>query len=132
MDKDSYRDNPLLKRAGVKMNFTQEQVEEYYKCSTDVIYFIKNYMKIVNVDKGLIPFEMWDFQEEMITTFHKNRFTITKCPRQVGKCLQKNAYIVVRSKKTGLTRKITIGDFYNEQYELLRKKQGKGTTPTAS
>ena len=94
MDKDSYRDNPLLKRAGVKMNFTQEQVEEYYKCSTDVIYFIKNYMKIVNVDKGLIPFEMWDFQEEMITTFHKNRFTITKCPRQVGKTTSSVGYLL--------------------------------------
>jgi hypothetical protein len=93
-NKDSYRDNSLLKKVGVELNFTQEQVEEYIKCSKDVVYFAKKYMKIVNVDQGLIPFQMYDFQEDMIRTFNENRFVITKCPRQVGKTTTSVAYLL--------------------------------------
>ena len=80
-NKDSYRDNPLLKKAGVKVQFTQEQVQEYIKCSKDPVYFAERYIKIVNVDEGLVPFRMWQFQKDMIKKFHENRFVITKCPR---------------------------------------------------
>jgi hypothetical protein len=92
--KDSYRDNPLLKRAGVELKYTQEQVEEYMKCAKDPVYFAANYIKIVNVDEGLIPFKMWDFQKDMIRLFHENRFAITKCPRQVGKTTTSVAYLL--------------------------------------
>ena len=91
---DAYRDNPLLKKAGVQVEYTQEQIDEYIKCSKDPIYFAKNYVKIVNVDDGLINFKMWPFQEEMITLFANNRFVITKCPRQVGKTTTTVAYML--------------------------------------
>ena len=93
-NKDSYRDNPLLKRAGVEVKYTQEQLEEYVKCSQDPVYFAANYIKIVNVDQGLMPFRMWDFQKEMIRTYHENRFSITKCPRQVGKTTTTAAFLL--------------------------------------
>ena len=93
-NKDSYRDNPLLKKAGVKIKYTQEQVEEFLKCSRDPVYFAENYIKIVNVDRGLMPFEMWPFQKDMIRLFHDNRFVITKCPRQVGKTTTSVAYLL--------------------------------------
>jgi len=92
--KDSYRDNPLLKRAGVEVSYTQEQIEEYIKCANDATYFAMKYMKIVNVDEGLIPFRMWDFQKEMLELFQNNRFVITKCPRQVGKTTTTVAYLL--------------------------------------
>jgi hypothetical protein len=92
-NKESYRDNPLLKRVGVQVNFTEEQVEEYIKCSKDPIYFAK-YIKIITLDHGVTPFKMYDFQEDMINTFHNNRFTIMKCPRQVGKTTTTVAYLL--------------------------------------
>ena len=92
--KDSYRDNPLLKKVGVEHPYTQEQAEEYAKCASDPVYFAMNYIKIVNVDEGLIPFKMWDFQKEMIKVYHENRFSITKCPRQVGKTTTSVAYLL--------------------------------------
>lgn len=92
-NKSSYRDNPLLKRVGVQVEFTEEQVEEYYKCSKDPIYFAK-YIKIITLDEGVVPFRMYDFQEDMIRTFHENRFTIMKCPRQVGKTTTTVAYLL--------------------------------------
>lgn len=93
-NKDSYRDNPLLKKAGVEHAYTQEEVDEYIRCSKDPVYFAERYIKIVNVDRGLMPFEMWDFQKEMIRTYHENRFSITKCPRQVGKTTTSVAYLL--------------------------------------
>ena len=93
-NKESYRDNILLKKVGVKVEYTQEQVEEYIKCSKDPIYFAKNYIKIVNVDEGLINFKMWKFQEQMLKLFANNRFVITKCPRQVGKTTTTVAYML--------------------------------------
>ena len=93
-NKDSYRDNPLLKKVGVQHNYTKEQIEEYMKCAEDPIYFCVNYIKIVNVDEGLINFKMWDFQKKMLNTFHENRFSICKLPRQVGKSTTSVAYIL--------------------------------------
>ena len=93
-NKDSYRDNPLLKKVGVQHPYTQEEAEEYAKCAMDPVYFAMNYIKIVNVDEGLIPFKMWDFQKEMIKVYHDNRFSITKCPRQVGKTTTSVAYLL--------------------------------------
>jgi hypothetical protein len=113
--KESYRDNILLKKVGVKVSYTQEELEEFIKCSQDQIYFIKNYIKIVNVDQGLVKFDMWDFQEDMVNTFHENRFSITKCPRQVGKCVQLNTTIRLRNKKTGEIIETTVGEFYEKQ-----------------
>ena len=93
LNKESYRDNPLLKRVGVQVKFTEEQVEEYIKCSKDPIYFAK-YIKIITLDEGVVPFKMYDFQEEMIKTFYNNRFTIMKCPRQVGKTTTTVAFLL--------------------------------------
>jgi len=91
---EAYRDNPLLKKSGVQVEYTQEQIDEYVKCSEDPIYFAKKYIKIVNVDEGLINFNMWPFQEEMLHLFVNNRFVITKCPRQVGKTTTTVAYML--------------------------------------
>ena len=107
-NKSSYRDNPLLKRVGVKVNYTQEQFDEYVKCARDPIYFSK-YIKIITLDEGLVPFEMYDFQQDMIRTFHNNRFVITKCPRQVGKALDIETPILTNNGFIKL-KEITVGD----------------------
>jgi hypothetical protein len=92
--RDSYRDNPLLKKVGVKVEWTAETIEEYKKCAKDPVYFAENYVTIVNVDVGLMKFKMWPFQKDMIRTYHENRFSITKCPRQVGKTTTSVAYLL--------------------------------------
>lgn len=91
--KESYRDNPRLKRVGIEYKFTKEQVEEYLKCAADPIYFSK-YISIISLDRGLVPFEMYDFQKDMMRTFNDNRFVIVKCPRQVGKTTTAVAYLL--------------------------------------
>ena len=82
---DAYLSNPNLKKIGVDIEFTQEQIEDYVKCAKDPIYFIRKFVKIVHVDHGLIPLDLYEYQERMIKTFSDNRFVITKMPRQSGK-----------------------------------------------
>lgn len=91
---NKYLGNANLKSAGVNINFSPEQIEEYMKCANDPLYFITNYVKIVSLDKGLVPFEPYDFQEEMIESVHKNRFVIMKCPRQSGKSTTMVSYLL--------------------------------------
>jgi hypothetical protein len=91
--KDSYRDNPKLKRVGIDYQFTKEQVDEYIKCARDPVYFAK-YITIISLDRGIVPFDMYDFQKDMIRTFDENRFVIVKCPRQVGKTTTTIAYLL--------------------------------------
>ena len=89
-----YLGNPLLKKANVQIDFTKAQVEEFIKCKNDPVYFTKNYVKIVSLDEGLVPFKMWDFQEELIEKFHLNRFNIAKLPRQTGKSTTVVSYLL--------------------------------------
>ena len=89
-----YLGNQNLKAAGVQVEFTQDSVMEYLKCARDPIYFIKKHLQIVSIDEGLVPFELWDFQETMVKTFEDNRFSICKLPRQVGKTTTVAAYIL--------------------------------------
>jgi len=90
----TYNGNPLLKRIGESREWSGEEVEEYLKCKNDVLYFVRTYVKIVHVDRGLIQYDPYDFQEELIDTLHTNRFVISKCPRQVGKSTTVTAYLL--------------------------------------
>lgn len=93
-ENSSYLGNQNLKPSNVPIQFTQEQVEEYIKCSQDPNYFIEKYIRIVNVDQGLVPFKMYDFQKKIVQTIHDNRFTIAKLPRQSGKSTTVVSYIL--------------------------------------
>ena len=94
MPTQTYLGNPNLKAKGVPVNFDKEHVKEYIKCSKNPVYFAKNYIKIINVDEGLVPFEMWPFQEKLIKNFHKNRFNICMMPRQTGKSTTSVSYLL--------------------------------------
>jgi hypothetical protein len=91
---DHYLGNPLLKKSNVPVEWTKKQILEYQKCMENPIYFIKNYIKIVSLDEGLVPFKMYDFQEDIIDTIHNDRFTICKMPRQSGKSTTMVSYIL--------------------------------------
>jgi len=109
---DIYLGNKNLKNKDVKIQFTKEQIEEYIKCSQDIDYFCKTYVKIVSVDKGLISFNPFLYQRNMFKTFEDNRFTICKMPRQVGKT-------------TGVVGYLLHKILFNENYNIavLANKQ---------
>ncbi len=91
---EAYLSNPNLKKANVSVEFTEQQIQEFITCKNDPVYFAKNYVKIVSLDEGLVPFDMYPFQERMIERFHENRFNICKMPRQTGKSTTVVSYLL--------------------------------------
>jgi hypothetical protein len=94
MAADIYLGNPNLKKANTAIEFTEEQILEFLKCKQDPVYFARNYIKIVSLDHGLVPFEMYPFQEKLIRNFHAHRFNICKMPRQTGKSTTCVSYLL--------------------------------------
>ena len=91
---DAYLSNPNLKRANTTIQWTEEQIIEFMKCKEDPVYFAKNYIKIVSLDEGLVPFKMYPFQERLVQRFHEHRFNICKMPRQTGKSTTCVSYLL--------------------------------------
>ena len=94
MGAQHYLGNPNLKNSNVQLEFSPDQVKELVKCATDPKHFIENYVQIVHVDHGLVPFKLYDYQEEMVEIFHNNRFVISKLPRQSGKSTTIVSYLL--------------------------------------
>jgi len=94
MSDNVYLGNPNLKKANTAIEFTKDQIEEFIKCKDDPVYFARNYIRIVSLDEGLVPFEPYKFQEKLISRFHKNRFNICMMPRQTGKSTTSVSYLL--------------------------------------
>ena len=85
MKSANYLGNPNLKNVGQKINWTEENLTTYMLCKEDSEHFIRNFVKIIHVDRGHVSFEMYDYQKDMVHKFDDNRFVICKMPRQTGK-----------------------------------------------
>ena len=94
MSDNVYLGNPNLKKANTPIEFTEENVIEFMRCKDDPVYFAKKYIKIVSLDEGLVPFNLYPFQEKLVTNFHENRFNICKMPRQTGKSTTVVSYLL--------------------------------------
>ena len=91
---DSYLGNPNVKRDGVSHNFTEYELQEYKKCMVDPKYFAHTYVKVIHLDKGLVPFDLYPYQEKMFDHFNDNRFSIVLACRQSGKSISSVAYLL--------------------------------------
>jgi len=90
----SYLGNPNVKRDGVDQDWTQEEVLEYAKCMKDPSYFCRTYVKVVHLDKGLVNFDLYPYQEKMFEHFQDNRFSIVLACRQSGKSISSVGYLL--------------------------------------
>lgn len=89
-----YNGNTKLKKAGVRQVMTATEQQEFVKCKFDVIYFIKNYVQIISLDEGVVPFHLFPYQEKMIRHMENNRFSIFMTSRQMGKTTVAAGYIL--------------------------------------
>lgn len=89
-----YNGNSKLRKAYTQISMSQYEIDEFEKCMLDQLYFVKTYVKIVVLGKGLQPFSLYPFQEDMINTFIDERFVICKIPRQSGKSITTVAFLL--------------------------------------
>src|SRR6056300_178628 len=93
-DHNHYLGNPNVKRDGVQQQWTEHDVKEYAKCMNDPAYFAKTYVKIISLDKGLVNFNLYAYQEKMFKHFNDNRFSVVLACRQSGKLISSVVYLL--------------------------------------
>lgn len=91
---ESYLGNPNVKRDGVLQEWTQDTVLEYAKCMKDPIYFTEKYCKVISLDQGLVPFNLYPYQKQMFKKFQENRFNVILACRQSGKSISACAFLL--------------------------------------
>jgi hypothetical protein len=89
-----YLGNPNVKRDGVEQEWSVDEIREYKKCMEDPVYFAEKYVKVVSLDKGLVPFELYPYQKKMFQHFNENRFSIVLACRQSGKSISSVVYLL--------------------------------------
>jgi len=90
----NYLGNPNIKKDGITQNWTKEEVQEYALCMKDPVYFIEKYAKIISLDVGLVPFQLYPYQKKMFQQFEKNRFNVVLACRQSGKSISACGYLL--------------------------------------
>ena len=91
---DGYLGNSNVKRDGIVTSWTQAEILEYKKCMDDPIHFARKYCKVISLDKGLVDFDLYPYQEKMFEYFNTHRFNIVLACRQSGKSISSVAYIL--------------------------------------
>ena len=94
MQNDYYLGNPLVKRDGIIQDWAADEITEYQRCMKDPSYFTQKYVKIISLDKGLIPFDLYPYQKKMYKSFENERFNIVLACRQSGKSISACAYLL--------------------------------------
>lgn len=72
----------------------QKRAEEYLRCLKDPKYFIQNYVYIVHQKRGLILFDLFDFQERVFNDLLNHKYNIVLKARQMGLTTLVSAYAV--------------------------------------
>ena len=72
----------------------KQRVKEILKCGKDPAYFLKTYARISHPMHGLILFNTYDFQDELLADFNDHRFNVILKARQLGISTITAGYIV--------------------------------------
>ncbi len=125
----SYNGNSNLKQIGFAFDFEPWHIEEIAHCIEDPVYFIESYCKIVSLDKGLVPFKLYECQKEKVNTILNNRKVILMEGRQQGKTItsaacilwytlfQDNKTVAILANKAAAAREVMSR--YQNMYEHL-------------
>ena len=84
----------LIKKPYRKESLTQEQILELAKCMQDPKYFMTEHCWIQHPTKGRMKFGLFDFQKELVNTYHNFRYSIALISRQMGKSTAAAGYLL--------------------------------------
>ncbi|MDD5651534.1 MAG: LAGLIDADG family homing endonuclease [Candidatus Nanoarchaeia archaeon] len=111
-----FEGNKSLRKAGEKINYTQDMVNEIVKCKSDIIYFAEKYYTIVTIDGGKQNIALWNWQKKVLKAYmnppNNKKNIILKIARQSGKCVYIDSIVRIRNKRNDEIKEIKIGDFY--------------------
>ena len=105
-------DNALTKKAHTKQQWTEQHIQDMMACmdpENGFIYFAKNFFHIQHPVKGKMLFDPFQYQLNLLNSYHNYRFNINMLPRQSGKALSLDTPIPTPSGWTTMGD-IQVGD----------------------
>jgi len=88
----------LVKNPYTKTKFKNDkELQDFIKCcdpDTGYLYFMDNFFYIQHPTKGSMVYHPWPYQERLIETYHKYRYSISLMPRQSGKSTSAAGYLL--------------------------------------
>jgi len=88
----------LVKNPYTKTVFkTDKELQDFIKCCDPVmgyLYFMDNFFHIQHPTRGSMLYHPWPYQERLIDTYHRYRFSISLMPRQSGKSTSAAGYLL--------------------------------------
>lgn len=82
-----------IKKPDLPIEYTPEMIIELDKCVDDIWNFLP-YVKIIHPDKGIIPYDPYPFQKNILKNLQHNRFNVILASRQSGKSTTISAYVL--------------------------------------
>jgi hypothetical protein len=65
-------------------NLKQVIQQQYLKCAADPVFFMRQYCYIQHPKRGKIKFNLYDFQDDVLTDLRDNRYNVILKSRQLG------------------------------------------------
>lgn len=88
----------IIKDPYVKTYFADnKQFEDFMECcdpNTGYKYFMDNFFYIQHPTRGAMQYHPYDYQEELIDTYHNYRYAIALMGRQMGKTVSAAGYLL--------------------------------------
>lgn len=110
-----YENQTKLLKGDLVFQRTEEEIKEWKRCATDIIYFVNKYCKLMTPE-GIKNVKLRDYQENYLKHLMKNRLSIYLACRQCGKTttsavfmlhyilfnVDKNALVLGNKRKTAV------------------------------
>jgi hypothetical protein len=88
----------LVKNPYTKTVFkTDKELQDFIKCCDPIngyLYFMDNFFYIQHPTRGSMLYHPWPYQERLIDTYHRYRYSISLMPRQSGKSTSAAGYLL--------------------------------------
>lgn len=115
-------DYSRTKKAGLKIDYTPEMIEELRKCKEDPIYFMENYFYIVSKG-GEILFKPYEYQKTMVRNFQKYENNVMLTARQMGKTTVAAAFILWYAMFNDTKTILLLGNVLSTAKEIMERIQ---------
>ena len=110
-----------IKKARKKDHFTKQQLLHLKNCINDPIYFCRNFVQIKTPVEGIMPFDLYQYQERFIKTVMNNRFVCALMPRQSGKTEAVVGYMLWRAMYKENQTILIVANKQSQALEIVKR-----------
>ncbi len=87
-----WNNDSSYRAANINFDLSKIEMEEFVRCSEDVVYFANRYAHAMT-DDGIRSITLRPYQEGMLSTFQDKRFVIMLASRQIGKTVTSGIFL---------------------------------------